>query len=138
MLQPSKSSDALAQPGARVLMRPIACAVTVEPATIDAMPAGSPFRRTSPAMLTQTSDRTPSEHPMSHVRPSVIFGLGVAVALLGVGIIYFGALSKASDSPLLGLLPNSGFAAWTIGGLLLLIADIAWAVAVGLRLAKAP
>ena len=89
-------------------------------------------------MPTQASDRTPRGHPMSHVRPGVIFGLGVAIALLGVGIIYLGALSKTSDPPLLGLLPLSEFAAWTIGGLLLLIADIAWAVAVGLRLAKAP
>lgn len=101
------------------------------------MSTGSPSRRTDPAIPTHTNDRESGNRPTSHVRPGVIFSLGVGVALLGLGIIYVGAVNDASDSALLGLLPASEFAAWTIGGVLLLIADIAWAVAIGIRLAEA-
>ena len=88
-------------------------------------------------MPTSVSDRTPRDRPVSHVRAGVIFGLGVAAALLGVGIIYVGALNRASDATHIGRLPLTEFAAWTIGGLFLLVADLAWAVAIGIRLAKA-
>lgn len=101
------------------------------------MSTGSPSRRTDPAIPTHATDRESRNRPMLHVRPGVIFSFGLGVALLGLGIIYVGALNDASDSALLGLLPLSEFAAWTIGGVLLLIADIAWAVAIGIRLAKA-